>query len=79
MSRTRMGSKGSGYEYWSRRPSKGNMPKPGKASKRITHRLERAQASLDIMAMHRKWQDEQAPPPRGWAMRKFRERSRETW
>ncbi len=43
MSRTKKGAKGSGYEYWSRRPAKGCVD-PGKENKTITHRLERAAA-----------------------------------
>ena len=47
MSRTKKGSKGPGYEYWSRRPAKGATD-PGKASKTITHRLERAAAKREL-------------------------------
>ena len=47
MSHTKKGSKGPGYEYWSRRPAKGATD-PGKASKTITHRLERAAAKREI-------------------------------
>ena len=43
MSHTKRGSKGPGYEYWSRRPAKGCI-NPGKQNKIITHRLERAAA-----------------------------------
>lgn len=39
MSRTNKGNKGSGYEYWGRRPNKGTAPGPD--TKRITHRMER--------------------------------------
>jgi len=39
MSRTKKGSKGPGYEFWSRRPNKGRDP--GKDTKKNTHRLER--------------------------------------
>jgi hypothetical protein len=42
MSRTRKGSKGPGYEYWGRRPAKMKFPSPGKETKKITHRQERA-------------------------------------
>lgn len=42
MSRTRKGSKGPGYEYWSRRPLCGEAP--GKKTKRKTHRIERMEA-----------------------------------
>ena len=41
MSRTRHGSKGPGYEYWSRRPCKLRFPDPGPYSKMLTHRAER--------------------------------------
>jgi len=47
MSRTKKGVKGPGYEYWSRRPSKGCVG-PGKQNKTITHRLERAAAKRDL-------------------------------
>jgi hypothetical protein len=47
MSRTKKGSKGPGYEYWSRRPSKG-ITAPGKETKTITHRLERAAAKRKL-------------------------------
>jgi hypothetical protein len=48
VSRTKKGGKGPGFEYWSRRPSKDNMPKPGKKSKAITHRIERAKAKRKL-------------------------------
>lgn len=41
MSRTKKGSKGPGYEFWSRRPSKFKFPSPGKDTKKNTHRMER--------------------------------------
>ncbi len=41
MSRTRKGSKGPGFEYWSRRPCSGM--EPGRDTKRVTHGIERAQ------------------------------------
>lgn len=44
MSRTRKGGKGSGHEYWSRRPFKGVIADPGRVTKKITHKMERAQA-----------------------------------
>lgn len=47
MSRTTKGAKGPGYEYWSRRPSKGCV-EPGKKNKVITHRLERAAAERKL-------------------------------
>lgn len=43
MSRTRKGSKGPGYDYWSKRPTKGGTS-PGPNTKRITKRLERRAA-----------------------------------
>lgn len=46
MSKTRRGSKGPGYEYWSGRPF--HMDPPGKFSKRRTHKAERQQAEADI-------------------------------
>jgi hypothetical protein len=48
MSRTAKGKKGPGYEYWSRRPSKMKFPPPGRATKTITHRLERADAKRKL-------------------------------
>lgn len=42
MSRSKKGSKGPGYEYWSKRP--GSMAVPGEFSKNRTHRLERLEA-----------------------------------
>lgn len=41
MSRTRKGSKPPGYEYWSARPLSGSPP--GKAVKKMTHKIERQQ------------------------------------
>jgi len=43
MSRTIKGTKGAGYEYWSRRPCKQRFPSPGPVAKRLTHRAERRQ------------------------------------
>jgi hypothetical protein len=48
MSRTKKGSKGSGFEFWSRRPSKIKFPPPGRETKTITHRLERAAVKRDL-------------------------------
>lgn len=48
MSRTKKGSKGPGYEYWSRRPAKMKYPDPGRETKRITHRQERAVCKRDL-------------------------------
>lgn len=45
MSRTRKGSKGPGYEYWGRRPTKGRDP--GKTTKKTTHRMERAEGKRE--------------------------------
>jgi hypothetical protein len=42
MSRSKKGKKSPGYEYWSKRPN--SMSSPGKISKNITHRKERADA-----------------------------------
>lgn len=41
MSRTNKGAKGSGCEYWSRRPTKYQFPTPGKIVKKDTHKKER--------------------------------------
>ena len=38
MSKTIRGSKGAGFDYWGRRPCTG---KPGRFTKRLTHRAER--------------------------------------
>ena len=46
MSRTRKGSKGPGYEYWSKRPMAGMNP--GAETKRMTHKLERIEAKDQI-------------------------------
>lgn len=40
MSRTKKGSKGAGYEYWSKRPYSGSSP--GKITKKLTHSKERS-------------------------------------
>jgi len=47
MSRTKKGAKGPGYEYWSRRPTKGCVDS-GKENKAVTHRLERAAAKRQL-------------------------------
>lgn len=47
MGKTVRGGKGPGYEYWSRRPSKG-CTCPGKENKKITHKLERRQANKEL-------------------------------
>lgn len=41
MSRSRKGSKGPGYDYWSKRPGTKKASDPGKYAKKINHRLER--------------------------------------
>ena len=46
MSRTRKGSKGSGYEYWSSRP--GSHGGVGKSFKVVTHRIERRQGAQEV-------------------------------
>lgn len=43
MSKTIRGQKGSGYEYWSKRPGKDGPP--GKDTKRRTHRAERREGN----------------------------------
>lgn len=45
MSRTRKGTKGVGYEYWSRRF--GYPLEPGPWSKKVTHRKERRQGKKE--------------------------------
>lgn len=46
MARSIKGGKGSGYEYWSRRPN--NHGCIGKKSKVIIHRIERSQSKTII-------------------------------
>lgn len=41
MSRTQHGSKGPGYDFWSRRPPNSGMQGHGKDAKQQTHRMER--------------------------------------
>jgi len=49
MSRTKKTGKGSGYEYWGKRPgTKKTGGTPGKFTKKLTHRLERAEAKKKI-------------------------------
>jgi len=43
MSKTIRGEKGAGYEYWSNRPGNKYGGRVGSTSKRITHKLERAE------------------------------------
>lgn len=57
MSRTRKGSKGPGFEYWSRRPTKFHYADPGKETKRNTHRLERQEGKREAK------QEESEPDP----------------
>lgn len=46
MSRTKRGSKGPGYDYWSRRPHSGNGHGP--EVKRLCHSVERQQAKGQV-------------------------------
>lgn len=49
MSRTRKGKKGPGSEYWGKRPlSNKHGASPGKATKKLTHRLERLESKEKI-------------------------------
>lgn len=51
MSRSKRKGKSPGYEYWSRRPlSRRSGAEPGRATKRLTHRLERAEAKRELLA-----------------------------
>lgn len=43
MSRTRHGSKGPGFDFWSRRPPNSGVQTHGKFAKQVTHRIERRQ------------------------------------
>jgi hypothetical protein len=52
MSRTKKGSKGPGYEYWSKRP--GKLSTPGKDAKKRTHRLERLDGKKQIKEQYEK-------------------------
>lgn len=58
MSRTKKGAKGPGYEYWSKRPMAGHSP--GKKTKKLTHRKERAQAKETLTKddLDVDWKDE---------------------
>lgn len=47
MSKTIKGKKGPGYEYWSKRPTKGGTS-PCKENKIKTHRLERKQFKKEL-------------------------------
>ena len=47
MARTKTGSKGSGYEFWSKRPGRWHGGS-GPFSKRITHHAERAEGKAVI-------------------------------
>jgi hypothetical protein len=49
MSRTKKGAKGPGYEYWSHRPVKVKFPSPGRETKAVTHRQERAAARNEVI------------------------------
>lgn len=48
MSRTRRGSKGPGYEFWSPRPPNRRGATPDHKTKVMTHRLERRVAKQDL-------------------------------
>lgn len=49
MSRTyRKGSKGPGYEYWSKRPGTKKDGNPGRDAKRLNRRLERLESKKKI-------------------------------
>lgn len=48
MSRSIKGKKGSGYEYWSRRPLKLKFGDPGKLAKKLTHRAERREGKEQV-------------------------------
>lgn len=41
MSRSKKGSKGPGYDYWSKRPGSKKFTSPGKFGKKVNKRLER--------------------------------------
>ncbi len=44
MSRTEKGTKGPGYEFWSKRPLKGSCLYSGPEAKKVTHKMERQEA-----------------------------------
>ena len=46
MARTKKGSKGSGYDFWSRRPHSSNGH--GRIVKTFCHRVERRQAADEV-------------------------------
>lgn len=49
MSRTIKGSKGPGYDYWSRRANSGKwLTIPGEYTKRITNRRERRKKNQEL-------------------------------
>lgn len=48
MSRTHKGSKGPGYEYWSKRHPRSDDLPVGKVGKKLTHRYERRQANDEV-------------------------------
>jgi hypothetical protein len=56
MSRTRKGSKGSGYELWGKR--RGAGMDPGRDTKRVIHGLERADEKQLIQDEIREMEDE---------------------
>lgn len=47
MSRTKKGSKGSGFDYWGKRPKSGNCGY-GKSVKTISKRIERARSKSNV-------------------------------
>lgn len=49
MSRTKKSEKAPGYEYWGKRPlSRNHGAIPGKATKKLTHKLERIEGKKQI-------------------------------
>jgi len=56
MSRTRRGSRGPGYEYWSRRPCSGWNP--GRETKMISHQIERAREKATLHDEIKEMEDE---------------------
>jgi hypothetical protein len=49
VSRTKRGEKGSGFEYWGKRPSKIRFADPGPENKKITHKQERAEKKRKLL------------------------------
>lgn len=48
MSKTKKGSKGIGYDYWSKRPGTKKNSNPGKDAKRLNARMERIEGKKRI-------------------------------